>query len=122
MTIQAKIIHWLPRVLGILFVFFIAIFALDVFDEKLKFYQLIIAFLIHLIPSYILIIVLLIAWRNELFGSILYAALAIFYLIITGAKFSFIVYLIMMGCLFLISILFLVSFKTKQKNKVESAV
>ncbi|GAB4142313.1 MAG: hypothetical protein Fur0015_11490 [Ignavibacteriales bacterium] len=112
----AKISYWLPRVFGIIIIVFISAFALDVFDEKLSFIQLILALLIHLIPSYILMIVLLIAWKREIIGSLLYSALAVLYLIFTQAKFPFVTYAFIMGGLFLNSILFLVGWKIQKNN------
>jgi len=56
-----KILFWSPRILTILFIGFISLFALDVFDEELGFWQALSGFLIHLIPTYILIVTLVFA-------------------------------------------------------------
>ncbi len=56
-----KFLYWLPRILGILFALFISIFALDSFGEGIPFPEAIVGFLIHLVPTYIMIVVLLIA-------------------------------------------------------------
>jgi len=63
-----KFIYWLPRILAILFIAFISMFALDVFSEP----QWLLALLIHLIPSYILIIVTAVAWKYERAGGLLF--------------------------------------------------
>lgn len=63
-----KIFYWLPRGLAILFIVFISLFALDVFSEK----NWPLALLAHLLPSFILIILTVIAWKNELLGGILF--------------------------------------------------
>lgn len=63
-----KFFHWLPRILSILFILFISIFALDVFKDP----QWFLALLIHLIPSFILIIMTIIAWKRELLGGCMY--------------------------------------------------
>lgn len=63
-----KILYWLPRILAILFIVFISLFALDVFQEK----NWPLALLMHLFPSLILIILTIIAWKNELVGGILF--------------------------------------------------
>ena len=70
-----KTIHWLPRILCILAILFISMFALDTFAPELTFWQQILGFLIHLIPSYILIIFLIVAWKWELIGGMIFMIL-----------------------------------------------
>ena len=47
---------WIPRVLAIMFILFISVFALDAFSGKVPFIKEFVGFLIHLIPSFILIV------------------------------------------------------------------
>jgi len=75
MKTYTKIIHWTPRILCILCILFISMFALDSFDPKLTFWQQIGGFLIHLIPTYILVALLIIAWKWELAGGIIFMAI-----------------------------------------------
>jgi hypothetical protein len=77
MSTKIKIIHWAPRVLCILAILFISMFALDSFDPKLTIWQQIGGFLIHLIPTYILIALLIIAWKWELIGGIIFMAIGL---------------------------------------------
>ena len=70
-----KIIHWAPRILCILAILFISMFALDSFAPELTFWQQILGFLIHLIPSYILILFLIVAWKWELIGGMIFMIL-----------------------------------------------
>ncbi len=60
-----KIYHWLPRILCILAIFFVSLFALDAFTPELTIWQQTGAFLIHLIPSFILIILLFLAFNRR---------------------------------------------------------
>lgn len=62
-------IYWSPRVLTILFILFISIFALDVFGNGYSFLQTIIALFIHLLPSIVLLIFLIFAWKFEWIGA-----------------------------------------------------
>jgi len=66
-----KIIHWSPRILCILAILFVSLFALDSFDPRLTFIQQMQALFFHLIPTYILILLLIIAWKRELVGGIM---------------------------------------------------
>ena len=69
-----RALFWTPRVLSILFIAFLSIFALDVFDEHLGFWQTVLAFTLHQIPVFALIAALILAWRWEWIGAVLYAA------------------------------------------------
>lgn len=75
MKASLKIVHWTPRVLCILAILFVSLFALDSFGPQLTVWQQIGGFLIHLIPSFILIGLLIVAWKYELVGGIIFAAI-----------------------------------------------
>jgi hypothetical protein len=77
MKTKIKIVHWIPRILCILAILFVSVFALDSFDPNLTIWQQIGGFLIHLIPTFILIFLLFIAWKWELIGGIIFTALGI---------------------------------------------
>lgn len=72
-------ILWTPRVLSILFASFLSLFALDVFAEGRPWLEILAALLIHLIPTYIIVLLLVLAWRRPWIGAIGNAALAIAY-------------------------------------------
>lgn len=67
-----KIFYWLPRILCILAILFVSLFALDAFSPELTLLQQIGAFLIHLIPSFILLALLILAWKREFIGGIIF--------------------------------------------------
>jgi len=104
-----QVLFWTPRILGILFAMFISLFALDVFSESYGFWETILALLIHLVPTYLVIIALYLAWRWEWIGAILFIGLGVFYLIMAWGKFPWDTYLIISGPLFLVGFLFLVN-------------
>ncbi len=72
MRTSIKIFHWLPRVICIAAILFISMFALDSFQSGLSFWQQIGHFLMHLIPSYVLIALLIVAWKWEMIGGIIF--------------------------------------------------
>ena len=74
---SSKFFFWLPRVLCIAAILFISLFALDSFGPGLSIWQQIGAFLIHLIPSFILLALLAVAWKWEYWGGILFLILGI---------------------------------------------
>ncbi len=66
-----KLVHWTPRVLCILAILFVSMFALDSFSPNYTIWQQLKAFFIHLIPTYILILFLIIAWKWEIIGGLM---------------------------------------------------
>ena len=67
---QATLFPWIPRVLCILAILFISMFALDSFAPGLTIWEQIRDFLIHLIPTYVLLAALAVAWKWEKIGGI----------------------------------------------------
>jgi hypothetical protein len=110
MTTTAKrIVFYLPRGLCILFALFISMFALDVFSENYDFPDLMIALLMHLIPTLLIVAVLIVAWRWEWVGAALFSALGVAYIVIMWNRFPFVTYLTISGPLFLLGFLFLLN-------------
>jgi hypothetical protein len=72
-----RVLFWAPRVLCVLFALFASMFAFDVFSESRGFWPTVGGLLIHLVPTCILVIVLLVAWRWEWVGAVLFTALAV---------------------------------------------
>jgi len=66
-----RIFHWLPRIICILAILFVSLFAADAFAPGLTIWQQIGGFFIHLIPSFILLAFLIVAWKWELIGGII---------------------------------------------------
>lgn len=106
-----KILYWLPRLLAIAFILFIGVFAFDVFGTGELWYMQIVGFFIHLIPNYILIVALIIAWRNEKIGGIVFLLLYIAAIFFFRAEMTGV---ILFSPLILIGILFL--FNAKQSS------
>ena len=67
-----KNFHWIPRILCILAILFVSLFAADSFDTNLTWWQQISGFVLHLVPSFILVLALIIAWNKELLGGIVF--------------------------------------------------
>lgn len=115
-----KFIFWTPRILSIIFILFLALFSLDIFDSCSSILSCLIGLLIHNIPVFVLIIVLVISWKHEIVGAIAFilAGLAYIILIITSQSFQWFMLswsLIIAGPAFLVGILFYVGWKRKRK-------
>ena len=101
-----KIIYWTARILGILFILFISVFALDAFEEGVPFLQSLVGFLIHLVPTFILIAVLLLAHKKGRIGGILFNALGLFYIFMARGE-HWLAYVMITGPAILTGVLFI---------------
>ncbi len=125
MKTSITVFHWLPRIICILAILFISMFALDAFEPGPTLWQQLGAFMMHLIPSFVLLALLVVAWNWELIGGIIFA--------IIGLALSPIIYIhnyemnhsigMSLGIIAVITfpfvvvgILFIVSYKKKKKD------
>jgi membrane-bound ClpP family serine protease len=79
-----KFLYWAPRTLSILLAAFVSIFSFDVFDAGYSGWQLVLALFIHLLPTFVLIIFITIAWKWEKIGGLLFILLGIAFVFIGG--------------------------------------
>jgi glucose-6-phosphate-specific signal transduction histidine kinase len=75
-----RILYWAPHVLSIAFTLFISLFALDVFSHTQGFWRTLVALLMHLIPTFILLTMAILAWRWPWIGAVLSAGLCALFL------------------------------------------
>jgi len=76
------LLYWTPRIICILTILFVSLFAFDAFSPELTIWQQITGFLIHLIPSFILLGLLIIAWKWEKTGGIILAIIGIVFTVV----------------------------------------
>jgi hypothetical protein len=117
----SKFIYWTPRILSIIFICFIALFSLDVFGNNYGFWGTALAFLMHNIPSFILLAILIISWKREIVGGVAFILAGLLYILTLAMNPQFEWYMIswsvtIAGPAFLIGILFLVGWFKKRKN------
>ena len=67
-----KALFWFPRILVILAILFLMLFSLDEFNGNYSILRMLEGFLIHNIPAFILLGILILAWTKELAGGILF--------------------------------------------------
>jgi len=109
-----KLLHWSPRLLAILFTIFISLFALDVFSEYEEIPKIILALLIHLIPTFVLLAALVIAWKWGHIGGFIFIALGFLYIIMSWGKGSVFTFIIISGPSFLVGLLFMIDYYVKK--------
>ncbi|MBK9356293.1 MAG: hypothetical protein IPN08_02705 [Bacteroidales bacterium] len=72
-----RILIWLPRVIAILAILFMMIFSLDCFEGSYTIGERLTCFVMHNIPAFIILLILLVAWKWELVGGILFLLAAV---------------------------------------------
>ena len=118
---KAKALYWIPRILTILSILFMMMFSFDVFDGNEPLARKLLGFLMHNIPVLVLIVVLIIAWKWEVVGGVLFILSAIagsiFFKAFSGNSGA----LIVMGPFFIMGVLFILHHvlyvKSSEKNK-----
>lgn len=77
------LIVWGARVLASMFIVFVSLFALDVFDERHSVGETLVGLVVHLIPSGILVAGLVAAWHRPRIGALVYGVLGAAYIVFT---------------------------------------
>ena len=126
MKTSTRVLYWTARILCILAILFISLFSLDSFSSEHTFWQNTAAFLMHNIPSFVLLAVLIIAWKWEKTGGIILTivglALGIFVFIINYKRNHFSVAIALQNTIMiafpfvLAGILFILSYFKKKKE------
>lgn len=114
-----RFIYWTPRILSIIFIGFLALMSLDIFEGNYGFWGTILGLFMHNIPALVLLIVLLISWKYELVGGIVFILAGLLYIIILMRN-PFEWYMLswaiqIAGIAFFIGILFLIGWFKKKK-------
>jgi hypothetical protein len=117
-TAKFEVLRWTPRLFGLLFAGFTSLFALDVFEGNHGFWPTLLALVMHLVPTFILLLLLAVAWRWELAGAVAFTGLAIFYLVAFWGRFHWSAYALISGPLFLLGALFLLSWRRRAKARM----
>jgi hypothetical protein len=68
--VKKNLFYWSPRILAILAILFMMMFSMDCFEMGGK--EALICLVMHNIPAFIIIALLVIAWKWELIGGVLF--------------------------------------------------
>ena len=68
----SRLLYWIPRIITLLAIGFMLMFSFDAFSGNESPGNKMLGFLMHSIPVFILIVILVIAWKWELFGGIFF--------------------------------------------------
>jgi len=76
----SKSVFWIPRILSMIFIAFLALMSLDVFSMGLGFWQILGGLFMHNIPALILLAVLIISWKYEIVGGVVFILAGLLYI------------------------------------------
>jgi hypothetical protein len=99
-----KLLLWSPRALGVAVACFLALFALDVFAEGRGRLATAGAFVLHLAPTFLLLLTVALAWRRPWVGAVVFLVLAMAYAIVASRHPSWV--LVISGPLALVGLLY----------------
>ncbi len=68
----SRLLYWIPRIFTLLAIGFMMMFSLDSFNGDEPTGRKMLGFLMNSIPVFILIVILIVAWKWELFGGIFF--------------------------------------------------
>jgi hypothetical protein len=105
--------------LSIGFVLFISLFALDVFTGPFT-PMMFVGFLVHLIPSFILLGAIVLAWKYDLVGVVMFLGFAAFYIWSVGFDRPWSWYAGIALPSAIVGILFLVNWYQKRSRKLST--
>ena len=77
MATKEMIARWTPRILCIAAILFVSMFALDAFEPGIPLGQQLLNFIMHMIPSFVLMLMLFVAWKRPFAGGIIFALIGI---------------------------------------------
>lgn len=115
---RLTLLYWTPRTLAIVFICFIALFALDVFVPGKTIGYYLVTLFMHLIPNFILAGILIVAWRHERIGGLLFILLAVIFTLFFRSYTMPMSFLLVSVPVFLIGGLFLLhNYLVKERSK-----
>jgi len=68
-----KISSWVPRIITIVFILFLCVFSLDVFNANISDAEVFYGLLMHNIYPFIIAVILVFSWKKEKMGGVLLA-------------------------------------------------
>jgi hypothetical protein len=115
---NAGIIRWTARTMGIAFAVFISIFAMDVFSEGYSFWEIVLVLFMHLIPTFLVILVLIFSWKREWIGGVAFLILDSYYVFTKWGKIDWSGFAMISIPLFTLAILFFISWYQRKHQQV----
>ncbi len=104
--------HLAATSLGVLYAVALLIFAADVFNHEQNIAQTFYDILLHLLPTAVVFIIVVVAYNRPLIGAIIYLGLGLIYIITGWASMHWTAHVLIAGPLLLLSALYITAWKS----------
>ncbi len=104
--------HLAATSLGVLYAVALLIFAADVFNHEQNIAQTFYDILLHLLPTAVILLIVVVAYNRPLIGAIIYLALGLMYIITGWASMHWTAHVLIAGPLLLLSALYITAWKS----------
>ena len=104
--------HLAATSLGVLYAVALLIFAADVFNHEQNIAQTFYDILLHLLPTAVVLLIVVVAYNRPLIGAIIYLVLGLMYIITGWASMHWTAHVLIAGPLLLLSALYITAWKS----------
>ena len=106
--------HLAATSLGVLYAVALLIFAADVFNHEQNIAQTFYDILLHLLPTAVVLLIVVVAYNRPLIGAIIYLVLGLMYIITGWARMHWSAHVLIAGPLLLLSALYITAWKSNK--------
>jgi hypothetical protein len=107
---------WIPRILSIIFILFLSLFALNIFGTDVSLFKQLGGFFINLLPSIFFIAVLIVFWKNPTYCGLGFIIIAVSFTFFFETYTNLISFILISFLPAFIGFLFLIYRKTTQSK------
>lgn len=111
-----KKLFWTPRILAIIYILFLSLFALDALTGEGPFYRELLGFVFHLLPSFILLTALAASWKYPVHSGLAFMVFSLLFTLFFNTYENILSFLTISLPLALIGVLFIVSDIKRNKH------
>lgn len=111
-----KKLFWTPRILAIIYILFLSLFALDAFTGEGPFYRELLGFVFHLLPSFILLMALAASWKYPVHSGLAFMVFSLLFTLYFNTYENILTFLTISLPLALIGVLFIISHVKRIKH------
>ena len=106
--------HLAATILGVLYAVALLVFAADVFNDEQNITQTFYDLLLHLIPTAVILLIVVVAYNRSLIGAIIFLVLGLMYIITGWANLHWTAHVLIAGPLLVLSALYITAWKSSK--------
>ena len=106
--------HLAATILGVLYAVALLVFAADVFNDEQNITQTFYDLLLHLLPTAVILLIVVVVYNRPLIGAITFLVLGLMYIITGWASMHWSAHVLIAGPLLLLSALYITAWKSNK--------